>query len=267
MARKKTEQMPAFPEDWGIPDWTSIKAYGDVSNWTDERWRWEFFRRRRDLREFFDNWAVESRQFECNAGLDVNEPGFLAYASGEFSGQGIDRFGYAGIPNPRISNQPKSSIKPVREMVYRFRFNRGDKSTSTIRSVIPPADGQPRTIHEVVLREQEVAIQFDLNEPLTPQLQRATEFLRAQQLRIHPKLLQPRKNRAMWLSYLRALDGRAGPSQKDPAKQAPWSELARVFYEDGTLEPREAEDGTMKPPLPQSAAGLHVQGEKLKANF
>ena len=40
--------------EWGIPDWRDAQAYGDTSKWTIYRWRWEFYRRRSDLRECFD---------------------------------------------------------------------------------------------------------------------------------------------------------------------------------------------------------------------
>lgn len=37
-------------EEWGLPDWRDAASYGEVKEWTFMRWRWEFYRRRDDLR-------------------------------------------------------------------------------------------------------------------------------------------------------------------------------------------------------------------------
>ena len=64
--------------EWGIPNWRDAAAYGDVTDWTLDRWRWEFFRRRPDLRAFFDQWADDThrRNLRGNAGLRPRDAGF-----------------------------------------------------------------------------------------------------------------------------------------------------------------------------------------------
>jgi hypothetical protein len=36
--------------EWGIPDYRDLAGYGQVGDWTRDRWRWEFSRLREDLR-------------------------------------------------------------------------------------------------------------------------------------------------------------------------------------------------------------------------
>ena len=101
--------------EWGIPDWRDAASYGDVKRWEFNRWRWEFYRRRDDLRECFDAYADETYQHKKqhagkpgfpDAHLQPHEAGFSAIV-------GVDnrkRFGYSNLPNPRIGEQPAWAI-------------------------------------------------------------------------------------------------------------------------------------------------------------
>jgi len=58
MARDKTDRTDKTPPATrGTPDWRDAAAYGDVKRWTLGRWRWEFSRRRHDVRALFDERA------------------------------------------------------------------------------------------------------------------------------------------------------------------------------------------------------------------
>ena len=39
--------------DWGIPNWLDAGSYGNTTQWSENRWRWEFTRRREDCRKDF----------------------------------------------------------------------------------------------------------------------------------------------------------------------------------------------------------------------
>ena len=45
---------------WGLPGWRDPAAYGEVQRWGLSRWRWEFLRRREDVRAAFDERAEET---------------------------------------------------------------------------------------------------------------------------------------------------------------------------------------------------------------
>ena len=95
----------AAAAEWGIPDWRDPAAYGAADSWTDHRWRWEFTRRRADYRADFDQYAAASYALalESVTGgkvLKPNDPGFVATMPGPL------KYGLAGLPNPRISDQP-----------------------------------------------------------------------------------------------------------------------------------------------------------------
>jgi len=103
--------------EWGIPDWRDASNYGNVTRWSMNRWRWEFLRRRDDLREFFDRWAEISfkENLEVNGGYHPTAPGFLAFGKGEDAEVAIKKFGYDGVPNPRFGFQPALAIRPPGE--------------------------------------------------------------------------------------------------------------------------------------------------------
>lgn len=109
---------PATPatraaDEWGLPDWRDPEAYGDVERWSYYRWRWEFYRRRDDLRAYFDaraeatyrdGWQIILGQPEP---LRPDQPGFVVKADR----QAWELFGYRKIPNPRIGEQPAESLE------------------------------------------------------------------------------------------------------------------------------------------------------------
>lgn len=244
--------------EWGIPNWRVKKAYGDAGSWHGDRWRWEFYRRRTDLRDFFDEWADEARHLECNQGLTPNDRGFLAYSDDEQRGEAIDRFGYVGIPNPRIGDQPAAVIQPYSYFVNMFGIKKGTDQRSS-RGVLEVVKKLHRFKHEINLAPHEVAIRFDLDKPLTPQLEQASERLRKEQKKLHSRLIEPRQNQAKWLGYVRALDGRESG--------ATWAEITAVLYEDRTIGARKSPEGGLEPPPPQAGRQRYLQGDQLRYKF
>lgn len=200
--------------EWGLPNWQDEATYGDTDSWEFMRWRWEFSRRRQDLRVAFDARAKETYEFyvdlysdpEWGVGRTLKpcEPGFTAQS---YEG---DDFGYAGIPNPRISEQPS-----------RVTFSTFDYPGGHVRFVYgwqKSVEGDPCM---PLVEEHEVAAMFDLTKPLAEQLTAAKNFLERAQTKMQGQKVQKRRHKAKWLTYLRVLDGRECG--------ATWSEIAQIL--------------------------------------
>jgi hypothetical protein len=205
--------------EWGIPDWRDPSNYGDVKHWSTNRWRWEFYRRRDDLREFFDRWAEISfrADLRANAGRSPNEPGFLAFGQDEDAGVAIRKFGYGGIPNPRIGAQPAIAIVPYEKLVGHIRnYYNPKRNKSRVISVFKKTS----QTYEIDLEPSEFAIKFDLNKPLASQIDDALRVLRDAQRALHGRLIKSAQHQEKWLRYLRTLDARA--------ENVPWSKIAMI---------------------------------------
>lgn len=241
MAKRKTDKPPAATlattatrgaNEWGVPDWRDAAAYGDVTRWGFYRWRWEFYRRRDDLREYFDARAEETfRRWQPHAGKDgfpvahlrPDEPGFCAIVDEEARA----RFGYSGLPNPRIGGQPYEVIAPCKTDTN-ISYTEGDFPDTFGRALeFAKVELDPmqefllshwKERHGVRLARHEIAVTFDINKPLEAQLETARDMLRGQQALIHQKNLQKRRHPSKWLGYLRTLDARADG--------ASWAEIA-----------------------------------------
>jgi hypothetical protein len=170
--------------EWGLPDWRDAAAYGDVKRWTFNRWRWEFYRRRDDLRACFDARAEETyrhhQQYAGRPGFPVahlrpDEPGFRS----EQDEDALYRFGYLGLPNPRISEQPEWAIEP-RERDGTVWFTKGSNlgvGKRTIADLLRFAGVELTNEQEALLRHAlawqavpldgaKIAVTFDLDKPL-----------------------------------------------------------------------------------------------------
>lgn len=236
--------------EWGIPDWRDANNYGAASKWDLFRWRWEFYRRRDDLRTEFDAAAQRSAQiwkryrasesctwehnqwvFHCDdlgyqpTSFEPEDPGFVAFVSAEVSA----RFGYHRLPNPRISDQPPSTILP-NEDDSTVKVLSGDvASLGDILESIGDLD-EIRKLLLVLgnfwdrklmsLNKDEIAVGFNLNKPLGPQLKVATTNLKKLQSELHGKSVQRRRHPKKWLHYLRTLDARE--------THASWSEISEI---------------------------------------
>ncbi len=182
--------------DWGLPDWRDAASYGIPHNWDWHRWRWEFYRRREDLRKYFDERAEQTyRSMKVAAAITLDEnsipapdqPGFLVPCD-------IGLFGYTGVPNPRISQQPASVLLSI-------------SGTSSYVACYP---GEHYSDLGFALEsESQIAFVFELSRPLNRQIDQARRVLEKHQIAAAGKLLQPRLHKTKWLTYLRALDAEA----------------------------------------------------------
>jgi len=185
--------------DWGIPNWLDAGSYGNTTQWSENRWRWEFTRRREDCRKDFLTYKdqtrsalEEGRADEVKGSPDAHsprllrpdEPGFVAEVP-----ECYEKYGLNNLPNPAIGNQPFYVI------LFRKR---------AVKRVMFPEDG----IEAGFFGATDAVIVFDLNSPLSDQLEAARGLLeRAQSKRIG-RLLQSKRYPSKWLTYLRVLDAR-----------------------------------------------------------
>jgi hypothetical protein len=258
--------------DWGLPDWRDPSAYGDTKSWEIQRWRWEFYRRRKDVREYFDRHAdaMYRNKCECHDSpgnladpdtgriLQTHEPGFVVdgyYTSGnvgytliEIEGESFN-FGYvAGLPNPRISEQPPRTIHAVIEWdnINTLTVGRGGHWAEADTPKMTVLDG-------------EIGYIFKLDRPIAAQIKGVKESLREYQIARHDKLLQTRARPANWLIYLRVLDAREGGET--------WLEITDTFYAQRLLDRREDPSGGYCAPPPQAARDIWEAADALRFNF
>jgi hypothetical protein len=263
MAKGKTDKPPPattattatrVANEWGIPDWRDAAAYGDVKRWGFMRWRWEFYRRREDLRAAFDSRAQETYDYYLKLHenplygtgrtLRPDEPGFTAQSYYE------DPFGYCGIPNPRISEQPSDAIFAVMDYP-------GDNAI--IRGKGARWPGTPETT--VDLGDGELAVIFDLDKPLGPQLKRLKNELTVRQVSRHGAALQKRRHPAKWLGYLRTLDAREAMQGES------WREYTDTLYKHGILDRHKSPSGGYCAPPPQAGRDIWGAANDLRFNF
>ena len=189
-------------DGWGIPDWLDPASYGDTSQWNRNRWRWEFVRRRDDIRADFDAKAaaVYAEKLALYAELPdhfcfqpprrPDEPGF--WVSTRLIGGTLQK-----LPNPRIGDQP----------FYAIGFTDWPEKLTRFNAVKPP--------------KGYLRVDFDLSMPIEPQLHEAKLALQEVQKIELGKVIQKRRRPEKWLTYLRILDGRAAG--------ASWSTLTRIL--------------------------------------
>lgn len=189
--------------EWGIPDWREKSAYGDYEGWTIERWRWEFYRRRDDLRADFDA-SVAAGDSNMNSffneGLSPSDRDFRAC---------IDdprRYGYLRLPNPRIGDIRQESLVPVYDsLTVSYSLGYGAR---------PGAFYDPKA-GSMEICDGQLGVRFDLDKPLKPQRDAAMRVLEREQMLKHGEVFRamrtpnPKQKGQLshtWLDYLRILD-------------------------------------------------------------
>lgn len=225
--------------EWGIPDWRDPLAYGEVSKWSVNRWRWEFYRRREDLRAFFDENAefIHRMMSKIIRPPDLDTPDSIDFSVpvGRFSDE-LRRFGYYWIPNPRFGNQPEWSIIP-HSLSISPDYILGSRRYKDFAKVILAAlestgatfieDDVNRIVHSLpgasvdgFVNKDEIGFVFEIDKPLGPQLAEVKACLSHLQIKRCGKILQGRRHESKWFGYLRTLDARADG--------ATWAQIAEL---------------------------------------
>ena len=234
--------------EWGIPDWRDPAAYGDAKRWGFWRWRWEFYRRRDDLREVFlfvsekESDDPELTELVTQGRPPRGQPGHYVCANTK------RMFGYhEKLPDPSVSAHPEEllfawdHLPPVMS-----EWTRNDG-----KAVTWPGMRIPATNFALVV--------FDLDKPLESQFFAAKRHACAMQEFVHGQLLQRRRHPAKWLGYLRALDAREA--------DASWAEIAELFHAQGLLGRRKDPAGGYSAPPPQAARDMWEAADDLRFNF
>ena len=164
--------------EWGLPDWQDKAIYGDVSQWTAARWRWEFTRRWNEYRAQ----AIAILNHSDGSNLETLERAFT------------NRWGFSLILDPRRSDYAEDELKtwpkqPIRIMEGSFSSERGE-------SKISPSIG-------------EVAFVLNPQLPHAYQLEIVARELKRLRVKARDKMHIP-KGGALWLAYLRFLDALEG---------------------------------------------------------
>jgi hypothetical protein len=205
--------------DWGLPDWRDPSSYRETSEWSDLRWRWEFLRRRDDLRRDFDRYAPDAVALRNADFVKLDLPELRDqiaspdFTTAPFGGQ---PYGYEGIPNPRISALPDAFLAFL--------------TTAQPSGGLHPyyAEGAVPVYPDGVQFSPDQAVWvFDLDWNIDLQLAIAREQLvRLQANREHRK--GSKDHKAKWPTYLRVLDAKeAGASLTEIAAILPDSYARR----------------------------------------
>ena len=275
---RKSNRAPAHAfekSEWGIPDWRSGENYGDTENWSMKRWQWEFSRRRYIARQYFDEraqivyeqqsafFSVQPEAFPHGRPLRPDEPGFYVCVEKSV----LHEIGYYSLPNPRIGKQPELAMFPCTQAsrIRPIKPRLGDTIGETLQYCDVELSkkqysrlGHVLDAHPVKLKETEVALVFDCDRALEPQLEAARRWLKAE-YKSQNKKTQHRIHKRKWLKYLRVLDAREA--------NASWQKITDVFFEQGLLDRRADSAGGYRPPPPTAARDIWDAAKALRFNF
>ncbi len=188
-----------------MPDWKDDAAYGFTGKLDQAGWAWEFLRRNeqyhadweRYAREGWESWGEDPQMFYS----------YIANTYGVSSLQdpAEDKPGFIfGIPR-HVNNQ----LIGYQTSKYQFIEGQGGPSIYT-------AKGQ-----WVTIPQGQVAVTFDMERPLDPQIKFIKKILKEnQKLR---KKKRPTLHRDNWTIYLRVLDARS--------VKASYNVITSVLYE------------------------------------
>ncbi|MBF9031703.1 DUF2285 domain-containing protein [Rhodobacterales bacterium HKCCE3408] len=204
-------------KEWGTPNWRDAEAYGDSESWHLWRWRWEFYRRRGDLREDYFKFSEKGYQLlsamaEYPRLSGVRKETLKKPSDKDYhcrTPDCLEKYSYYTLPNPAFGNHPLFEIRPV--------YDRDDR----VEFVDPHGEAK---VLKVDFEEGQYGVVFDLDRPLAPQFEVARKRLEERQKFRYGALVKTPRHRSKWLFYLRALDAReAGASLAEIAAILPSS--------------------------------------------
>ncbi|MGE4421491.1 MAG: DUF2285 domain-containing protein [Pseudodesulfovibrio sp.] len=197
-------------------DWTKDEDYEDCAAFSNRKWAWEFIRRSHD---YLADWEDASEPFKL---------GDKYHTSDWIQGQEQHPDGGAIV----APNDPRLFIRSP----HAERWG--------LWAMIPPWQDKPGQICflERFNSKATITMDFDLEIPLEPQLEKLKSYLVGRQ---QGQVKHPKKVRDMWPTYLRALDGKAAgakhreiaglliPHHQDGVKTVgDWLRAARRFQAD-----------------------------------
>jgi hypothetical protein len=213
---------PKNMKKWGFPDGRDRSLYPKkTSDWSDDRWRWEFTRRREDYCEDFERAAaarvkqlrqIEPYQDEKFDPEDFNKenPNFFAFVDDK---EIESKYGYNILLHPKwdFERFPVPFCDSPRPAGLCVGFGKGFVPFK-VDIMLPPV------IETVPVPEGSLAMVLDLSKKLEPQIREMTAQALVIQKRKFGDISARRKHRGTWIRYLRVIDARAaGASLKELA--------------------------------------------------
>jgi hypothetical protein len=210
---------PEVRRKWGFPDGRDRSSYPDNDDsWSDDRWRWEFTRRREDYCEDFEK-AVAAQVTKLRAMelyedepydpeyFDADNPNFIVTCGNEF----IKKYGLSILFHPRYDFE---------QFPFCFSDSPGPAGLwiGVGKGVVPfKVDIMlPPTVETLSLPEGYAAAVVDLSKKIEPQIKELTTRMLAVQKQKFGDIPGRRKHRDKWIRYLRVIDARAaGETLKD----------------------------------------------------
>jgi len=179
---------------WGIPNWTRAEDY--PIEMTDRAWRWEFLRRNPVYRRDWE--ALEARGLTVRI---LGEPGFIEVAS------------FTDDTNWHMYFNPKCHLTDnILDLL---------EAVNVDVNYVVSRDRKP-TPRLPLNNPKFVEYQFNIAEPLGPQIRKAqSDLLQAQEV-LSGRKSTPRPSRELWSLYLRLLDAREC--------DASWRTIGRTLY-------------------------------------
>ncbi|MDF1669206.1 MAG: hypothetical protein P1U83_06300 [Roseovarius sp.] len=186
-------------ENWGCPKWNQSDEYAGNTEWNELQWRWEFLRRKRLTRTTYLLKALAHWRETVSSEIPEQllwEPAFEKLLFG-LSPAETSSVGISPLPNPIYSwNSVWPDKSTSRSPLHQRSLNYWDISQAS-------DDFQNWT---KLIPIGGVAIAFDPNAPIEPQIEGLSEYLAS--LRHHSIKTLTRLHKSKRLQYLRVLDAR-----------------------------------------------------------
>jgi hypothetical protein len=204
---------PENRKKWGFPDGRDRSLYPEnEDSWSDDRWRWEFTRRREDYCEDFERAAtaqvttlraMEPHEDEPYDPEDLNpdNPNFIAIGDRD---RFVRKYGLHALMHPKYDFEQfpfcfHDTLPPAGLWVG---FGKGSVPLE-VDINLPPI------IETVPLPQGFAAAVVDLSKKLDPQIKEMTALLLAIQKEKFGEMSGRRRHRGTWTRYLCVIDARA----------------------------------------------------------
>lgn len=192
--------------EWGTPDWLNPLAYPGCDSTTLHEWWWEFTRRRPDYRSLWEGaQAAEGQAYRYAPDVDAFRLMFGMSVVQDPSAVMSDR----EVRHWRFpTNYTKSHQQPLAEQ---WGSADAEKFAASVEHRGKVTDDHGHRLYN-----------FDLTQPLGPQIERAERHLKIIQEDMFGSIATRRPRRANWPNFLRVLDGRDSGASLAEIADALW---------------------------------------------
>ncbi len=208
--------------NWGVPDWRDEAAYPRLNDLDETHWRWEFLRRRDDVRKDWEVYAndtfVENVSRSKVASDTLYEQHIWSLDAPKFRAKVpncLHKYCLDGLPNPSLASPSGLKFQPSS---YGLFISYSDEETMP-DSFLEDSEQEevenerlayqfPDESHKSAPSTNGVEWNFDLSKPLSPQFNDARKYIDAlcKELTIPKKRDKPTQQNLTML--LRVIDAR-----------------------------------------------------------